>query len=521
MLASTAVRAPGGQISRIPELLNVILAHLNRPDQARLMRVSRPLFHCAGALIWRDIVGITKLFSLLPGAAIRVDRQNATRGPHLMVIIIKLPDSLDFTRFELYARFIRSLDLPNVYEVRGQRALRDYRGASNGVILPNLVSLTCQYGDQQNTRAAIDWINLFLSPSLLNFSVTSEIGPSEFSSSARSKGLRLRLVNLMRGLPQRCPNLEEIHIPTIRNSTDPQNFENFDLHESLALLSRLRIVSGSEMLLEPQNLTLLGALPHLEYLAVHSRIHRVATLTPDWPVGGFPALRRLQLHGLGLGTICSALNIKALAHKLTDVDVHGSFTDPGPIDQWPRRLFRDICIQSIHITNLSISFAAYASYTFKLSSEELNLLRQLPLQSICLKDVQLGTELTHLDFILAVPETRVLRLPSQPVKFQDLHFYAMHLPNLEILSLMVIYDPKSRTREESFGTVTRKVIFEITQGSGLNGHVLIIASRLCSLWPGIQCATFSKSKNSTDQEIAQKLNIAIVKCRGKRIIDLV
>ena len=83
----TTIRTPGGEVSRIPELLNVIIAHLNRSDQAKIMRVSRPLFRCAGALVWRDIVGITKLFSLLPGAAIRVDRQSVNRGPNLMVIV--------------------------------------------------------------------------------------------------------------------------------------------------------------------------------------------------------------------------------------------------------------------------------------------------------------------------------------------------------------------------------------------------------------------------------------------------
>ena len=279
----------------------------------------------------------------------------------------------------------------------------------------------------------------------------------------------------MRGLPRRCPNLEEIHIPTLRNSADLQHFENFDLYESLALLSHLRIVSGSEMLLEHYNLALLSLLPHLESLAIHGRIHSIVTITPEWPVDRFPVLCRLQLRDLGLRTICSVLEIKALAHELTDIDVHGSCPDPGPFDQWPRRLFHNICVQSIHITRISISFPTYVSYIFKLSSEELYLLRQLPLQSVCLQNVQLGSELTHLDLILAVPEARVLRLPSQPVRLQDLHFYAMHLPKLEILALRVTFDHKFCQSEEPFETVAHKVVFEITQGSWLNSHVPVIA----------------------------------------------
>lgn len=322
-------------------------------------------------------------------------------------------------------------------------------------------------------------MNLSLSPSLLKFSLTVEPSGNESSYLVESKRLRPRLAGLLRSLPQQCPNLEEIHIPTIRNSYSLQAAAHYDLYESLASLPHLRIVSGSEMLLEPQNLTLLGALPYLESLAIHSRNHPVATLTPDWPMDYFAALRRLQLHDLRLEAIFSILKIRTLVHQLTSLDIQGY---PDLTDQRPSYLFYDICTQCMHITTLSISFSAFVTYKFKLSSQELNLLRQLPLQSICLQDVRLGSEITHLDFILAVPEARILRLPSQPVILQDLRFYAMHLPNLEILCLRLAVDPKSPQREESLVSVTRKVVFEITQSSGLNGRAPIVARLVTSVF---------------------------------------
>ncbi|KAF8605849.1 hypothetical protein BDV93DRAFT_604870 [Ceratobasidium sp. AG-I] len=514
MPASTVACALGGQISRIPELLNEIFVNLNRSDQARLMRVSQSFFHCVGSLLWRNAPGMLRLFSLIPGTVLRAANRDAIGVPAtLKIITIKLSDSPDFTRFELYAQFIRSLDVFDIYEVRGQRALREHCDGRNGVLLPNLVSLACQYGDQQNIHAALDWVDLFLSPSLLKLFVTSAI--DDYSWLVKSKKLRLKHAALLRSLPRRCPDLEEIHIPAIRNVTSLQAIGNFDMSESITLLPHLRALTGSEMLLNSQNLALLGALPHLESITIYSRDPRIATPNIDWPVDCFPALHTLQLHDLRLEMTCSMLKIKALVHKLTELEIDKSCYDPTPMDPWASHLFHDVCTQTIYITALSISFTGFLWRTFNLSSEELNLLRQLPLRSICLQGIQLGAELTHLDFILAVPAARVLRLPLQTVELRELHFYAMHLPNLEILSLRVRFDPKSHQRDKPFVPITHKFIFEITQGSELEDHVPTIASELLSLWPGVQCAAFGIISSNTDRWIAERLNDAILKYRGE------
>lgn len=360
----------------------------------------------------------------------------------------------------------------DVYELQNSRALRAYRDENKGALLPYLVSLTCEYGDQQSPRAVLDWIDLFLSPSLLKFTATAG---NEYSFLVDSKKLRLRLISLLRHLPQKCPTLEEIRIPAIRNSPIPQVIGSFDLYESLSLLPHLRVVSGSELLLESQNMALLSALPCLESLVIHSRGRQSLALGLDWPIDCFPVLHQLRLFDLGPETTRSLLKTKALVGNLTDIDINMSCHDPNRIDQWPYLILCEICTQSIHITTLSLSFSGLFYHISKLSSAELELLRQLPLQNVYLQQIQLGDEVTHLDFVLAVPEVRVLRLPMQVVELQDLHFYAVHLPRLEVLSMRLTFNPKSHVRAHSHVPVAHKVVLEIIYSSEMDGYVTAIA----------------------------------------------
>jgi hypothetical protein len=75
---------------RLPELLDIIFAHLERSDLVKLIRASRFFFFCAAASVWRDLAGITKIISLIPGAIIKSDRKNNT-GMLQRHVIVSLP----------------------------------------------------------------------------------------------------------------------------------------------------------------------------------------------------------------------------------------------------------------------------------------------------------------------------------------------------------------------------------------------------------------------------------------------
>lgn len=57
----------------IPELVALVCESAPISDCAVLLRVSRLFFDCAAPLVWKNIHGVTKLFSVLDGVSTRIE----------------------------------------------------------------------------------------------------------------------------------------------------------------------------------------------------------------------------------------------------------------------------------------------------------------------------------------------------------------------------------------------------------------------------------------------------------------
>ncbi|KAG8689597.1 hypothetical protein FRC08_010874, partial [Ceratobasidium sp. 394] len=83
-MAAPSSSSPAHVVFALPELLEAILVHLTRSDLAKIMRLSRFYFACAGALVWKDLTGVTKLLSLIPGTRVRSSRHIVATITHII-----------------------------------------------------------------------------------------------------------------------------------------------------------------------------------------------------------------------------------------------------------------------------------------------------------------------------------------------------------------------------------------------------------------------------------------------------
>ncbi|KAG8684043.1 hypothetical protein FRC08_013925 [Ceratobasidium sp. 394] len=118
------------RLFELPELLGLIFNHIDDRLLSKLLYVSRPFFRAAVPLIWEDVPGAYHLLKLIPG----VEISNETQARSKTIVLINIPHGLgettDFARFNLYAQFVKRLDVlpPDIsdyYFIEGWRDLSE------------------------------------------------------------------------------------------------------------------------------------------------------------------------------------------------------------------------------------------------------------------------------------------------------------------------------------------------------------------------------------------------------------
>ncbi|KAG8730927.1 hypothetical protein FRC12_019997 [Ceratobasidium sp. 428] len=95
------------QLLEIPELVNLVLGQMSRPDQARFLQVSRSAFYLAVPFVWHSLQTASVLFELVHGISYK-------SIPGSEGEVIELPDPLDdlhTARFRFYAGFVKKVIL--------------------------------------------------------------------------------------------------------------------------------------------------------------------------------------------------------------------------------------------------------------------------------------------------------------------------------------------------------------------------------------------------------------------------
>lgn len=83
-------------VLNIPELVTHICELAHPADCARLLRVSRLFFFCGAPSVWKDIYGVTKLFSLLGCTTTRVESPETRKSSVVSRTEIQVSAFFDF-----------------------------------------------------------------------------------------------------------------------------------------------------------------------------------------------------------------------------------------------------------------------------------------------------------------------------------------------------------------------------------------------------------------------------------------
>ncbi|KAL5633353.1 hypothetical protein ACGC1H_003745 [Rhizoctonia solani] len=428
----------------IPELLNLILVHLDRSDYTRLVSVSQLWFHCIVPLLWQNITGLTRLFSLIPNTKVTIKKKLGNDTSE-RIVIIHISRRANFGRFEFYAKFVKALDVRDIYKLQGEKGLSAYCGSRNHPLLPNLASLTCRYTYSSNPLIMLDWIAWFFGTSLLKLSAVQD-APSFWVPAANTKDEFV--LSLLELVAPKCPNLQQVELPSYSSillEKSGAKVSKISLVPQLShLLPALRVVSGNASLLAPQSLEALGQLPCLETLKINAQYGErssIATGEIQWSELYFPTMQHLHLVAVRFETLQSLWNFEALVHTLTTLEIETRSQGRSTASCIASRaslidFMRELPSRSPYIIDLdcrlhACRFFCSTCVPARLSFPELDSLNALPLQRLSLQRIWLAENMSHSHLADSVPHVRTLQLRDMTLTLKDLYHYVTRLPRLE------------------------------------------------------------------------------------------
>ncbi|KAG9123957.1 hypothetical protein FRC07_013369 [Ceratobasidium sp. 392] len=153
----------------IPELLDLIGGLLDMSDWLALLRTCKSVFPMIASRVWREVEAQVMMDLIIEVSQNKLDESDVSRGTPRS----QEESAVDFTRFDVYAPFIRQLRVygRTARYFKGERRRICTRRAREGALLPNLTSVTLLTSDLTPDSAALFWLDLFLMPSLRELSV--------------------------------------------------------------------------------------------------------------------------------------------------------------------------------------------------------------------------------------------------------------------------------------------------------------------------------------------------------------
>ncbi|KAG8713294.1 hypothetical protein FRC09_018886 [Ceratobasidium sp. 395] len=372
------------KLFEVPELLGTIYGYTDRRRWPRLLRISRAFFLAGAPLIWEEVVGIQRILRLLPSVSFRIhldaDRDEIRHGT--IVVSSNLEEPTEFTRFDLYARFVKRLKVfsPDMasYRVTGWRHLSDQ--AKSRAFLPNLLELVITPTSRGMDQHLFLWIRMFLSPSLTLIVV--EATPD--GSLSTIPGLAVKA--LLGHVGATCQNLRHLQLFSAAAEDGDAKRERSDylfadfwersFFERLAGL-RLQKLGCTTELLSPEWIHLLGEFSPLKSLVLYRVYnHEIADSGPK-------VLPRLEHFGIYFASCDDVKAVAGLGFLASLKSLTIVFREIGVVveDGWEKSIILSISRNNPELTKLHLKFD-YLSIPNMLSFRPLG---SLPLTEVCLK----------------------------------------------------------------------------------------------------------------------------------------
>ncbi|KAH7335423.1 hypothetical protein B0J17DRAFT_75680 [Rhizoctonia solani] len=306
-----------------------------------------------------------------------------------------------------------------------------------------------------NAPGHVDWIGWFFSDSLLRLFVIRD-APSFWGSNISMKdGFPYNLFELA---ASKCHDLQQVEMPScdpILSRRSGSADSRMTLVSQLSCLwTALRVVSGTESLLDPQNLEALGQLPRLDTLKINAQYGESSSIAAGeikWPEQCFPSIRHLHLIAIRFDTLEALWNFTSLVHPLITLEVETGVQDRAAALCSSTRsrtvkFIRELSSRSPNIINLdcrlhACRFFCNACAPARLSSSELTCLEALPLQTLSFRRICLAENVYHSHLAGAIPQVRTLQLLDAHLTLEDLYHYVTCLPRLEYIGC-TLADPR-------------------------------------------------------------------------------
>ncbi|KAG9086341.1 hypothetical protein FS749_003698 [Ceratobasidium sp. UAMH 11750] len=310
------------RVFEVTELLSLICSFARTSDCARLSRTCKTVFKVSAAFVWNHVDGGQHLLSLLGGT--RIIDVVKTPGLRKIAIGIASSSSVDFSRFDIYAPYVRRLNVygpgpvGNYYQVDGWDHL--IVRAQQKPLLPNLLSINLQSLCDGHGPDQLVWIKTFISPSLIHIQAT----PHSVCSPPCISPLMADVI--LDAVAERCSRLFRLSLLPSRTLKYEENnllgyLRKRPYYESLRALSTLVELTCTTMMFEKDSLCVLGSLPQLHRLVVLTSGTSVVLRPPELPSKSFPALQQLHIKGLSPYEVIAILGIPTLMSGLTHLEL--------------------------------------------------------------------------------------------------------------------------------------------------------------------------------------------------------
>lgn len=324
---------------------------------------------------------------------------------------------------------------------------------------PNLTKLAI-IALKISVQEYIHWVNIFLSPSLLNLEL-------EYYGDQNRFGFDSALVSaFLEPISTKCSKLQRLEIfpraddyefewgpETKPTKADRKRSEMLvSLNTHLSSFRSLRSLKSSALVLMPMILSTLGELPALEMLSINgdSREPRIVDLVV--PDSAFSALHTLELHNFHWANLRYMSKFTPLLRRLKKIvmtmayndnlSFHGWDDDDGEND-WPFKLIQSVAKNAPLLVDLTVDYSTDECEAY-FSSDWLDCLRDLSLRRLDIRNV--GIECRWSEFASALPSLEEFR--TLHLDLGTISRLAKLVPRLQLLELDSINIREFNSHEE-------------------------------------------------------------------------
>lgn len=270
-----------------------------------------------------------------------------------------------------------------------------------------------------------------------------------------------------------CPNVEHLVLHPCDIELDHVEYiPSQSWYRYIGVFQKLRRLSITEGWLDYPSLLALSRLPSLKDLDIWpgdlEGFDIPDDLIRELPPGAFPALRGLALKNLHPFAIAEIFSIRVMFERIThlfirfnpqelDISNHDGHSPALWRNSWIVHRFLPLLQNTPCLDNLGVEFSSSEDIVYRIGVPEvLDVMAKLPLRTVHLDHMHLGTGDFDFDLGSIWPKVTKLSMPHQHASLQELSYFTA-MPKLRRLIVMVDFTtrftPQITTQHFSLNTL--------------------------------------------------------------------